>query len=453
MGTDIIPDVDFIAPIMPSNPEAEQALIGAAMINPAVLDETDIKPDEFYVHKNRWIWAALRSLQEKNIAPDYITLCDALTKSGKLEELGGQPYLVSLVSQIPSSMHAVGYAELVRQCYHRRQAVLIGGNLARAGYDVKANLDEEIIKAVEALAMGASSSAGAEHISLAVGEVYDEVSERAKNPVDVWGLQTGLLDVDRYIGGLENGTTFHIAGEPGIGKSILANQIGVNMATNGHGGAMYSMEMKRKLVARRALSALSKVATRTLKTGRLEDDDWTKFIGAVDKLGSLPIFLCDTPDLTIQQIRVDCARLKAQWGIEWFLVDYLLLMGGYEKLDETERSARFSKGISDIAKSLDLVGITIDSVTKDLMDGGAPNKKSVRGSGQIIHDADIVAILTEHINPGGKKNPNLATLTFTKGRELDAGLFSVDLLRTKHYPSFASVQIPGAEVREHWSDR
>lgn len=411
--------------------QAERALLGALIINPDGVNLLDVIAEDFYVHRNRWIFEAMTSLRRRKLDLDYITLIDELDTRGKLEEIGGPAYLSLLVNETASSLNAGDYAEIIKDKARRRAVLVHAQSLAKAAYGSEPP-DEAIMKAIEQLTVSMRLTAGARPFAEFASSLYDDVEERSKNPRDIFGYETGLGDFDRVTGGLQPGEVLYIGGEPGIGKSILSVQMGFGMAEHQHPGVIYSLEMLGMQVARRTVSAMARLETIKLKTGRMEGDDWSRFVQGVEHASSLPVFLCDDGYMTTAALRADLARLIARYGIRWFVLDYLyLLSDGSGTMEPTARTELLSSRIKLICKEFQLAGITVNSVTKDGED--------IRGSGQVKHDADIIVMLKEHqpdMQTMNVKKDNMRTLVFKKARELAKPKAYLHLVKDDNYPAF-----------------
>ena len=417
---------------IPHSKEAEEALLGAALIDPEVVTRVDIPLDAFYIHRNRYVWESLRDLTNRGITPDFITLSDDLKARGRLEEIGGGAYLAGLIGDTITSLNAEQYADIVRDKARRRELIRVANDLAKAAFDQDAKLDGAQVVAIEALTRSSRVKGAARPLSEYVDRLMADVAERVKDPRDVFGIPTGVLDFDEITGGIQQSEVLYIGGDPGVGKSILAIQMGLGMAKH-KPGAIYSLEMAGMQVTRRIVSSLGRIETRKLRSGRLTQAELTTFAGACEAARRLPIHLSDESYLTSNALRSDLARLKAQAGIEWFVLDYLLLMSDGEGVtDEIERSALLSGRIKRLCKEFEIGGITVNSVTKD---------GKIRGSNQVSHDADIICMLTDH-QPGygAAPNPRMKTVTFKKGRELANPKTGFDLLKADGgYPAFLDV--------------
>jgi len=417
---------------IPYSQNAEEALLGSVIIDPSCAHLLDLSPSDFYIQRHSWIWASVRSLQESGINPDFVTLSEDLEKKGKLAELGGPAYLSSLVSNShTSSFNVENYANIIKDRAARRRMLEIANRMAKAAYDEEQDVSDVSIQSAQMLSSVTRPVGGARHISEYISALYDDVENRVNNPKDVYGMQTGLADFDRITGGLQKSESVYIAGRSGLGKSILAVQMGVGMASAGHPGVIYSLEMDGLVVTRRMISALAEVETRKLKTGYLEDGDWHKFTSAIESAEQLPIFLSDESYWTTAGIRSDLARLKMTYGIEWFVLDYLYLMSdGMGTMSIVDRTEMLSSRIKLMCKEFCLSGVTINSVTKE---------GDVRGSEQVKHDADIVCMLMEHKADNTTNYVelgNMRTLQFKKGRELESSNIYMHLVKHDLYPWF-----------------
>jgi replicative DNA helicase len=317
----------------------------------------------------------------------------------------------------------------------RRRAIDAAQGLARNAFDLARPLDTGTT--IEALARLGQVGAGAEPIARWASMVWDEVEKAAENPREIYGLPTGFRDLDAMTGGLDKKSLYIISGEPAAGKSLLAVQIGTNLARAGHAGAVYEMEMPGEQLARRDISARSKVLTDDMRRGKLRDDQWEPLTLAVENLAGLPVYLSDWTGWTTSGIRADCARLKALYGIEWVIIDYLFLLKDLPGASEIERTNHCSQALKAIAKDLDLVVIAINSMNKaGMWSDSDPKNASLRGSGQVAYDADDIWFLLKD-----EKNADLRWIYPTKARERDK-LAKIGLVKLPGYPAFGDMRRP-----------
>lgn len=441
-----IDDAPPISVSVPFSKETEEAIIGSAIINPAVLDETILEAQDFYIMRNQIIWTALLSLRLKGSGIDFVTLLDELEDKGKLAQIGGSPYVAGLMNSVGLAPDVMAYQKIIKGYAKRRALLNVAQDVAKIAYGEESDaIDSQLGDIVTRLLKHSLPDKGLVPLGKALSKLSDEVEARSKDPRDIWGIPTGFVDLDNYLGGLQKGEVFYLGGEPAAGKTKLAVQIALNAASDRNGAhtvGIYSLEMRDTAVVRRMVSAVQDVSTRSMKSGKMSDGDWAHFFSGVSELEERKIYLSDASMLTTTEMRSDIARMKSNFGLDLVVLDYLLLMSGYEKLDsETERSTRLSRDVKSIAKDFDIAMIAVNSVTKEAMDGGIAQKKNLRGSGQLIHDADLIAIL-QMDNSAANRDAVMKTvnLVFTKVRDVERGVTTLKLLADNQRPIFHSCE-------------
>lgn len=423
------------------NKELEESLIGSVLIDPNNLLLSDIEPEDIYFHRYKYIWEAFLRLQKKGVGIDLITVSDELKEVGRLEDVGGSAGITQIITATPSSLGVDNYNKLIKGYSTKRKLIEVANSIARNVYGTNTEVDDIVGNAIMALTQTAITKEETVQLSEVVSELYDDVLERSKDPQDIWGMETGLTDLDYMLGGIEKGLMLILAGEPGAGKSILANQICYNFATQGHAGILYSMEMRAKRVAMRTISAIGKFPTRHMKSGRMTPEDWSSMAHAVKVSEHVPFYINHSSGITTAQLRADITRQKQTHNIEWIIIDYLLLMKDKRgELKEAERTAYLSGILLEIIGEFNIAGIVISSVVKSAMQGGSPVQSDVRGSGETIHAADNILFISPH-QPDSMEtfDQNIRTLTITKGRDLDVGVGSIDIMKFTEYPLFENL--------------
>lgn len=442
-----------------NSPETEQAYLGCILIDGDVLTHTPLMPDDFMTVRNRWIYEAADAIRRRGDPVDYLTVTTELERAGHLAEAGGPAYLMTLINATPSSLNAPAYAEILREKRRRRQLVTIAQRIAQAAYDESQPADTGLGGFISDLASASSMPGGARPISEVLSRLYDEVEARMSDPRDVWGIPTGFRKFDLLTGGMQQGEVMIVAGLPGAGKSILGNDLAAGMAGN-EPGAIYSMEMRDLSVMRRLVSGRSGIPTRSLKTGRIREEDFASFVHAIEHFSRLPVHISDSQGWTTTSLRADLARLKAQHGIKWVLLDYMYLLKDGEGKDENTRTLMQSEGLKRIASELDLAVLAIHSLNKSGMggmgsrgkgefnadDAGMGSLEDLRGSAQVVYNADLVCFLTKYnVNLFSKPEDKIAAqyqdharvLWFAKGRELENPKQCVILIQRAGFPKFA----------------
>lgn len=425
--------------------DAERAIIGACLVDPENINETALQPDDFYVSKHRVLWATIRSLAASGVMPDYVTVTESLDRVGKLDQVG-IPYLTQVIQDGTFSSMVPGYTRIVGDYAARRRIIRQSQELAKIALDLETPITQKLPDIVDELTEGAKPRRGAAHWGSDLSNYYDWLEERMNNPADVWGISTGFKDFDKMTGGYQAGDLIYCAGKPGVGKSIFTIQQAVNMAYAGIPGAVYSLEMQTRQVIGRVVSGMSNVDSYTMKRGRMTAEQLQKVIGSIEGATRAPLYISDDAMLSSISLRADLARLKARHGIKFCVLDYDMLLN--ETNDATMNEIQFttlvSKRMKAIAKDLNIVMITVSSVTKDHTgdDDKAPSLAGLRGSSQKLHNADIAFFLTPHIpnkSTYEKYEDNLRTITFVKGREMES-LGSFHIVKLPNLPWFGDVE-------------
>lgn len=423
----------------PHNLAAEEGLLSFALINPDKFSSIEIDAREFYIERHQVIWETLTRLNNLGQQADYIAVLDDLDNRGKLKMVGGAAYITELSTRFTIGFDPENSARIIREHAQRRELFYIGSEMASAALNEQKELNIETY--ITALSNSARITGGAVHWSHYLTQLFEEIETRHNNPTDVWGIPTGFGKFDEVTGGLQQSEIMYLSGSPGMGKSIWAMQAAEQMAHK-EPGAIYSLEMGGRQVMRRIVSSVSKVSTRRMKTGRLDDGDWPGIIEAIGRLEKLPVYMSDATGWTVTGLRADLSRLKAAQKIKWFVFDYLMLMDDRAQ-DEIEKTANVSRGLKQICRSLDLAGLVVHSMNKGGQEAAIPGQQHLRGSGQVSFDADLICMLTEfkpmdsndrYIKPDEVKN--MRTLFFAKGRELENPRKYIHMVKQPGFPAF-----------------
>jgi replicative DNA helicase len=419
---------------VPYSPNAESALIGSLLIDPEVITTLSLSSADFYLETNRWIYEAIQEVRAEGKDADYVTICNHLEGKGLLGEIGGASKITQLLQTISVAFHVKSYAKIVRELAKRRAVIQDAQILTVAAYNQEADLDEAIAVTMDSLSKTTSERAGAVHISEVVSEVYDEVEAAAKNPREIYGIPTGFPDWDAITYGLQPGTVIKITGEPGVGKSLLSMQVLAAAARAGHPGVLYELEMRRVNVVRRLLSGISHIPTNKMLRGKIEDDEWTLFVAAVEELSALPVYIEANSQLTTADIRADLHRLKKQAKVELVVIDYeSLLQDTAPGADEIRLSSIRSSRVHGIATDLSLAVLSLDDMNKGGISGDNKGMTGMSGSGRKLHDADEIIFMRRDT-----ANNKMVTLTWEKNREGASKRF-FQLMQQDTYPAFVSV--------------
>jgi replicative DNA helicase len=413
----------------------EIQLIGAVLLEPDLFEKIDIMDEDFYILRNRTIWETFGKLKSKGMDIDSLAVIDDLVLRGIEERNTGMSYLTEIFTKTVSSLGWENRAKIIKDKSRRRKMMLIANDMAKSALSEE-QLDDSIPELMTRMISNTSGSSSTKPITHFLSKLYDQVDERARDPKDIYGIQTGIDDFDAITSGLQKGELTILSGEAGLGKSMIALQMAFGAATHKHPTAVYELEMGGIQTVRRNVSMKSGISTHNMRTGRMSGDDFTAFAQAVEKLSELPIYMSDDSDWTTSAMRADLIRLKSQYGIELFVVDYLFLLSDRYGKDDSERLGYTCKSLKSICKDLDLSCIAIHSITKAGLQNGIPRKEDLRGSGQLMNDADMIIFLVND-----EKNPNMVKIIFDKYREDDPSRF-VSLVRKPGFPGFYNLARP-----------
>jgi replicative DNA helicase len=422
-------------PELPCNVQAEEAVIGALLINPAIISKLPLTPEDFYVPRNADIYRAVLGLHREKKTIDYLTIFERLDAMGKIDDNGA--YLMKLAGDTPSSLHAEAYAEIVLDESRRRSITQIASNLHKSAYDKGANIDTVISESISQLANKANIQNGAVHISEFLSKLYDIVSKKHENPVkpgQVSGIPSGFIDFDNITDGFHEGEETILTAEPGLGKSLLAFQMACNMARE-YPGVVYELEMSALAVAKRQIASMSNIPTREMDRGTMEN--WNDFTGTIEDVEKLKLHISDDTRLTTATLRADLARMREAYGIRWFVLDYLSLLKDRYGKDDVERTAWLSSEVHGICKDLHLAGLVIHSMNKQGVRENNGSQADLSGSVRVIYDADQIIVMQRD-----KQFENQVNLIWSKFREGELPKGGMSLIKRPGLPAFVNCTKP-----------
>ncbi len=390
---------------LPSNRDAEEALIGAVLINPDVyLDVSQfLKAEDFFIVRNQWIWESYHQLHELRQPIDLVTVTETLSNRGQLDEVGGQTYLISLINRAPNAFHAESYGRIIEQNAIRRRMLEAANEIARLAYHQEQAIDTVVDEAEKAIFNVSERRIKRDLVRIqeVVRDYYDRIDDLANRPDDIYGVPTGLIDIDHLLGGLQKSDLLIVAGRPGMGKTgfllgTLRNAALVHKKTV----AMFSMEMSNEQLLQRLIAMDTRIDTQRLRSGRLNDNEWDIFFQALDTYDRTMIFLDDTPAITPLSLRTKCRRLHMEYGLDLVMVDYLQLMTGDSRTDNrVQEVSNISRNLKVLARELDVPVLAAAQLSRAVEH--RPDKKpqlsDLRESGSLEQDADIVMFI--HRNP------------------------------------------------------
>ncbi len=387
--------------IVPHSREAEEAVLGAILINPEVYYDVAsfLRADDFYIHRHRWIWETFTQLHERRRPVDILTVTEELDQKGQLAEVGGPAYLTALINNVPTSLHAEAYGRIVEENSIRRRMLTAANEIARLAYQQESAV-ETVMDEAEKAVFGVSerrTTRDLKSIQEVLSAYYDRVDMLSRRPDETYGVPTGFTDLDRLLGGLQPSDLLIVAGRPGMGKTAFMLSAAKNAAQRYKKHvAIFSLEMSNEQLVQRLISQETGLDSQRLRTGKLEGDEWALFTHAIEVLNDTVIFLDDTPALTPLQLRTKCRRLHAEFNLDLVLVDYLQLMtSGARSENRVQEVSYISRNLKVLARELNVPVLAAAQLSRAVEQRAdkEPQLSDLRESGSLEQDADIVMFI------------------------------------------------------------
>lgn len=380
---------------------AEQSTLGGMMLSKdAVADVVEIvRGNDFYVPKHSVIFDAVLGLYSHGEPVDVISVTDELIKNGDLQRAGGADYLHTLTSTVPTAANAGYYAEIVAERALLRRLVDAGTRIVQLGY---AGTGEavEIVNQAQAEIYGVTSSVESEDyvaLDIALGDAVAEIEAAGHNGGTMTGIPSGFADLDDLTNGLHPGQMIIVAARPAMGKSTLALDFARSAAIHHNKPTIFfSLEMGKAEIAMRLLSAEASVPLQKMRKGTIETNDWTTIAGIRGRINDAPLYIDDSPNMTLVEIRAKCRRLKQRVGLEMVIIDYLQLMTSGKKVESRQQEvSEFSRALKLLAKELQVPVVALAQLNRgpEQRADKKPQLSDLRESGSIEQDADLVVLL------------------------------------------------------------
>jgi replicative DNA helicase len=392
--------------LVPYSREAEEAILGAILINPdAYYDVAEtLQASDFYIHRHRFIWEAITRLQERHTPVDFLTLTEELDQEGLLSEIGGSGYLSGLINQVPTSLHAQAYAQIIEQAAVRRRMLEAANQVAKLAFDEGTALEKVIDESEKAIFSinNPLLRRKFQPLSEVLLSMYDQVSacsQQTSSP----GVPTGFADLDLLLAGMQPSDLLIVAGRPGIGKTSLLLSIARQVAKlHQKHIAVLTLETSREQLAQRLVAQEIGIETQRIRSGRLEADEWQSLADAVDSLMNAHLFLDDTPAVTVQQMRSKCRRLHMENRLDLVVVDYLQLLSGGERFENRVQEVSYvTRQLKVMACELNVPVLAAAQLSRAVEQRAdkRPVLSDLRESGSIEMDADVVMLLYRPEDP------------------------------------------------------
>ena len=442
--------------VPPQNIEAEQSVLGAMLIEKEAIPKVMeiLRDTDFYREAHRVIFNAMLELYNKNEAVDMITVTEILKRDNKLEDVGGIAYVTSLDNAVPTAANVTYNASFIEEKSILRQLVSVSTQIASMGYEANDDV-KNIIDSAESKILEISNrkkTADFTPINEIVLDSFKSIEALMGNKNGLTGLPTGFEDLDNLTSGLHGSDFIILAARPSMGKTAFALTVVQNVAIRAAkkvGGApktvaFFSLEMSKEQLVQRMLCAEANIDSQRLRIGELRDEDWAMLINTADTLSSANIYIDDTAGITAMDMRSRARRLKAEHGLDLIVVDYLQLMQGSGKKnnsgDRQQEVSEISRSLKALARELDVPVIALSQLSRSVeaRQVKRPMLSDLRESGSLEQDADIVAFLyrEDYYNPE-TENKNITELIIAKHR--NGPVDTVNLFFHKQYTKFVGL--------------
>ena len=435
--------------IPPNDVEAEQAVIGSMLTDrDAVISAIEVlKEEDFYREDNKTIYEAILNLYNRSEPIDIITLKAELTSMGMFDKIGGLEYIVGLPEKVPTTANVEKYISIVKEKSELRRLIKAANEIIEQGYDPTENIDDIMNSAEKKIfnIMQDKDQKSYSPIKDVLIDAFTELEQLYNQKQHITGVPTGFIDLDYKTAGLHNSDLILIAARPAMGKSAFALNIATNAAQKAKVPAvLFSLEMSKEQMVNRILCSEAMVDSNKVRTGKIDDDDWIKLADTMGDLSEAPIYIDDTPGISINEIRAKCRKLKLEKNIGLVVIDYLQLVQGSSKRAQGSREqeiSEISRSLKILAKEINVPVIALSQLSRapEQRPDHRPMLSDLRESGAIEQDADIVMFLyrDDYYNEDSE-DKGLAEVIVAKHRAGSTG--TVKLVWLGNYTKFANME-------------
>lgn len=433
--------------IPPNDVESEQAVIGSMLTDKEAVSAAIevLKPEDFYREDNRTIFEAILNLYGRSEPIDIITLKSELSSMGKFEAVGGLEYIAELPDKVPTTANVEQYIKIVEEKSVLRNLIKTANEIITLGYDQTQEVDGIIDGAEKKIfeVMQKKNQKGYTPIKDILVETFTELEQLYNQKQRITGIPTGFSDLDFRTSGLHNSDLILVAARPAMGKSTFALNIATNAAVRAKVPvAIFSLEMSKEQMTSRILCSEAMVDSNKVRTGKIDDEEWSKLAAASGELSEANIYIDDTPGISIMEIRAKCRKMKIEKNIGLVVIDYLQLVQGSGKRggSREQEIAEISRSLKILAKEINVPVIALSQLSRapEQRPDHRPMLSDLRESGSIEQDADIVMFLyrDDYYNEDSEKK-NIAEVILAKHRAGSTG--TVELLWLGNYTKFANI--------------
>jgi replicative DNA helicase len=430
----------------PQDIAAEQSVLGAMLLSKdAIADIVEvIRENDFYRPAHQSVYGTILDLYGRGEPADAVTVAAELTKAGEISRIGGAAYLHTLVSMVPTAANASYYGRIVREQAILRRLVEAGTRIVHMGYTGTGDVDDMVDRAQAEVYEVTERRTSEDYAPLKdlMSDALNEIEAISNRGGEMVGVPTGFTDLDGITNGLHPGQLIIVAARPAIGKSTLGLDI-CRAASIKHGltSVIFSLEMSRTEIVMRLLSAEAQVPLQHMRAGTMSDTDWTKLAGKMGVVSEAPLFIDDSPNMTLMEIRAKCRRLKQRHDLRLVVVDYLQLMTSGKRVESRQQEvSEFSRSLKLLAKELEVPVIAISQLNRgpEQRSDKKPLLADLRESGSLEQDADMVILLSRE-DAYEKESPRAGEADFIIAKHRNGPTATVKVAFQGHYSRFVDM--------------
>ena len=430
----------------PNDPAAEQSVLGAMLLSKdAIADVVElVREADFYRPSHQTIYGTILDLYGRGEPADAVTVASELTKTGEISRVGGASYLHTLVSLVPTAANANYYGRIVREQAILRRLVEAGTRIVSMGYSGTGDVDDVVDRAQAEVYEVTERRTSEDYLPLSaiMGDALTEIEAISNRDGEMVGVPTGFADLDPLTNGLHPGQLIMIAARPSIGKSTLGVDF-CRAASIKHGltSAIFSLEMSRNEIVMRLLSAEAQVPLQHMRSGNMTEGDWSKLASKMGVVSDAPLFIDDSPNMNLMEIRAKCRRLKQRHDLRLVVVDYLQLMTSGKRVESRQQEvSEFSRSLKLLAKELDVPVVAISQLNRgpEQRVDKRPMLADLRESGSLEQDADMVVLLHRE-DFYERESPRAGEADFIVAKHRNGPTATITVAFQGHYSRFVDM--------------
>ena len=430
----------------PNDPAAEQSVLGAMLLSKdAIADVVElVREADFYRPSHQTIYGTILDLYGRGEHADAVTVASELTKTGEISRVGGASYLHTLVSLVPTAANANYYGRIVREQAILRRLVEAGTRIVSMGYSGTGDVDDVVDRAQAEVYEVTERRTSEDYLPLSaiMGDALTEIEAISNRDGEMVGVPTGFADLDSLTNGLHPGQLIMIAARPSIGKSTLGVDF-CRAASIKHGltSAIFSLEMSRNEIVMRLLSAEAQVPLQHMRSGNMTEGDWSKLASKMGVVSDAPLFIDDSPNMNLMEIRAKCRRLKQRHDLRLVVVDYLQLMTSGKRVESRQQEvSEFSRSLKLLAKELDVPVVAISQLNRgpEQRVDKRPMLADLRESGSLEQDADMVVLLHRE-DFYERESPRAGEADFIVAKHRNGPTATITVAFQGHYSRFVDM--------------